>query len=136
MLHYLAAIILLTVIFWGLYKARVVPICPICAATVLTWAGGLALLYFKVPYASPVLIAILMGASLGALAEKYGKRFGLLWKSSVVIIGFPAIYFLVQKLWLDSLYFLAVAGFLTWLLQYRSGQAAHKPEKDLFKDCC
>ena len=37
-----------------------------------------------------------MGASMGAVAEKYGRQFGFIWKTAMVILGMSSIYFLIQ----------------------------------------
>ena len=135
MLYYLLSIALLTLIFWALHKARIIPVCPICAGVVITWVGGVVALYFGAWWANPMIIAILMGASMGAIADKYGNKFGLLWKSAVVLLGLPAIYFLVQKLLWQGLGLVVIFLILTVFL-YRSNKEVSSDKKDLFKDCC
>lgn len=135
MLYYLLSITILTLIFWGLHKARIIPVCPICAGVVITWVGGIVALYYGSSWANPMIITILMGASMGALADKYGNRFGLLWKTVVVLLGLPAIYLLVQKsLWQGS--GLVILLILITILLQKKNTPTLRDKKDLFKDCC
>lgn len=109
-------------------------ICPICALVVVTWVLGLTGIYLNQPWANAVIVAILMGASLGAVAEKYGRKFGFVWKVLVVLFGAPAIYFLIIKSALIGLGLVLVMALFTIFL-HRSKQAKFDKE-DLFKDCC
>ena len=138
MLYYLLSIAALTIIFWALFKARVVSVCPICAGVVMTWAAGIAALYYGVSWANPLLIGILMGASLGALADKYGSKFGLFWKSSVVLLGLPAIYFVIQRSFWKGVILIIAIGIVTLLsnLSNKKSGSGIKHKKDLFQDCC
>ena len=135
MIYYLLSIAALTLIFWALHKARIIPVCPICVGVVITWLGGILALYYGASWANPIIIAILMGASMGALAEKYGNRFGLLWKSALVLFGLPAIYLLVQKSLWPGLALVALLGLFT-IFASTGKKPAPGAEKDLFKDCC
>ena len=135
MIYFLLPIFVLTLIFWVLYRAKLSIICPICAGTLLTWAGGLVALYSGAAWADPLIIGILMGASLGALADKYGSRFGLFWKSAVVLLGLPATYFLVQKFLWPGVGLVLLIVLLTWFFG-RGTKPEPEPKKDLFKDCC
>ncbi|OGE80549.1 MAG: hypothetical protein A2660_00095 [Candidatus Doudnabacteria bacterium RIFCSPHIGHO2_01_FULL_45_18] len=135
MIYYLLIIFLLTLVFWVLYRSRIIAFCPICAVTVITWVGGLLAIHLRVSWANPFVVAILMGASMGALAEKYGRRFGLLWKTAMILLGISSIYFLVQP---DGLY--EGLGITTVLLGItffsHKGTPAEHVRGDLFKDCC
>ena len=135
MLYYLLAIFLLTIIFAFLHKAKIVAICPVCAATVITWATGLLAIHLSASWANSLVVAVLMGASMGAVAEKYGKHFGFLWKTAFILLGLAAIYFLVQPEELyKGLMLIVVLGIVT-LLSNRNAQTKNGRE-DLFKDCC
>lgn len=135
MTYYLLSIALVTLVFWGLYKAHILSVCPICAGVVITWVVGVAALYSGAVWANPLGIAILMGASVGALADKYGNKYGLFWKSAVVLLGVPAIYLLVQKSLWQSLALLAVIAVVTVYTKLKSKPLVSQ-KKDLFKDCC
>lgn len=135
MIYYLLAIALLTLILWGLYKAKAISVCPICAAVVITWVGGLAALYWRASWSNPLIVAILMGASIGALADKYGSKFGFLWKSAVVLLGLPAVYFLTQKALWPGLGLVLLLGLVTVLSHNNNPTGSHE-KKDLFKNCC
>lgn len=132
---FIASIIILTFIFAYLYKAQVIKVCPICAGVVLTWTAGLVSVYTNQTWANPLVVAILMGASLGALADKYGNKLGLVWKSALIVVGLPAIYMLLQKKLLFGLALLLIIILMTFFFSKRSGnKTSHKD--DLFKDCC
>lgn len=135
MIYYLLTTFLLTLIFWALYRSRIIVFCPICAAAVITWVGGLLAIHLRVSWANPLLVAILMGASLGAVAEKYGRRFGLFWKTTMVLLGMSSIYFLVQPAGLYEGLGIAVVLFAITFFLHKSKPAEHIRE-DLFKDCC
>lgn len=135
MIYFLISILVLTLIFAWLYKIKVVTVCPICAGVVITWIAGIVLLYYGSTWANPLIIAILMGASLGALADRYGSRFGLIWKSAVVIIGLPSIYFIVQKSLWQGLILITVMVIITIFFNKQNAPALRN-KKDLFKDCC
>ena len=133
--YYLAVILALTLLFASLYRTKVLAVCPICAGVVLTWVGGIVAIYANVSWANPLIIAILMGSSLGALAEKYGSKFGLIWKSAVVILGLLAIYSIVQGSILLGIVLLALIAILTYLTKPKS-KAESNHQHDLFKNCC
>jgi hypothetical protein len=135
MIYFLTSILGLTLIFAFLHRARIVTVCPICAGVVITWFVGVIGLYINQTWADPLLIAILLGASLGALADKYGSKFGLVWKTLMVLLGLPAVYYIVQrKLWL-GLGLVVALIVLTWLSR-RNNASANPHRKDLFKECC
>ncbi len=71
-------------------------ICPICIGVSASWLIGLVLYYSGI-YTDQTVLAILMGASLGAVVTLYGKSWGLLMKSVVFLVGFPTVYYLIQK---------------------------------------
>lgn len=136
MIYYIVTIIILTLIFVGIYRSHLVKVCPICAGVVITWLIGIFGIYTHASWANPLIIAILMGASLGALADKYGSRFGIIWKSGVVILGLPAIYLLVQNRFWTGLVFLAAIFALTLVLSKPSSSNKSDQNHDLFKNCC
>lgn len=118
--------------------AKRVLVCPICGATVITWAGailgGLYLNWFPI---NPLFIAILVGISLGASIEKFGSRFGLPWKVAMVLLGAPAIFFLLQKQLLYALYLLLALVLATALASLKfSRKPAKGAYKEVIKDCC
>lgn len=133
MTWYVSAILFLTGFFWFLRRAKVFSVCPVCAAAVVTWAGGIIALYFGADWADPLVVAVLMGASMGALAEKYGMKFGLIWKTSMVVLGLAAIYHIILKNPYPALGVGVTLLLITWFASGRGGSAK---AKDLFKDCC
>ena len=135
MIYFLISIAFTTLAFAFLYRARIITVCPICAAVVITWIVGGVGLYANQSWADPLIIAILLGASLGALADKYGSRLGLLWKSLMVLIGLPAIYFTIQKKPLLGLGLLLILAVIT-IFSGRNRQSGNSHRKDLFKECC
>lgn len=135
MIYYLLTTLLLTLVFWALYRSLIISFCSICAAAVITWVGGLLAIHLHVSWANPLLVAILMGASMGAVAEKYGHRFGLFWKTAMVLLGTSSIYFLVQPAgFYKGLGIAAVLLAITFFLH--KGKPAEHVRGDLFKDCC
>lgn len=135
MIYHILSIIIFTLIFVCLYKAGVIKVCPICAGVVITWVLGMYGILTHAAWANPLITAILLGASLGAIADKHGSKFGIIWKSSLVVLGLPAIYFLVQnELW-KSLALLAVLCAIT-LVKYKPGSPGKNSSHDLFKNCC
>lgn len=135
MIYFLALILVLTLVFAFLYRTRMITICPICAGVVVTWLAGIVGIYSNQTWADPLLVAILLGASLGALADKYGSKFGLVWKTLMVLIGLPAVYYIVQqKLWLGLGF--VVALIVLTLLSRRNSATANPHRQDLFKECC
>lgn len=137
MIYFLASILILTLILAYLYKARIIAVCPICAGVVITWLIGITGIYTNQSWADPLLVSILLGASLGAVADKYGSKFGLIWKTLIVLMGFPAVYFIVQgKAWFGL-------GLITALIiitlvtgKNKANHKSHNHNKDLFKECC
>ena len=135
MFYYLLAILGLSVIFWLLYKYKISPVCPVCAAVVITWAGGLVALYLGLAWQNALVVGILMGASMGALAERYGSKFGLLWKTSTVLLGFGSIYFLITGEPYRGLSFAATIVVITSAAYYQRTLTS-QGRRDWFKDCC
>lgn len=135
MIYYLGSILFLTIVFAFLYKARIITFCPICAGAAITWVVGVVGIYMNQSWADPVLTAILLGASLGAMADKYGSKFGLVWKTLVVLLGLPAIYYLVQgNLWLGAG---LVAALLVLTFAFGKNRTSDKTlKKDIFNQCC
>ena len=137
MIYFLASILILTLVFAFLYRAKIISVCPICAGVVITWIVGLVGIYANQAWADPLPVAILLGASLGALADKYGTRFGLVWKTLMILLGLPAVYFIVQeKLWygLGLMVMLTIITLVTG--KNRANHKSHGHNKDLFKECC
>jgi hypothetical protein len=134
LLYYIILIAALTLVFWLLHRAKLLQFCPICAAVVVTWLGGLIALYSDSSFANPLLIAILMAASMGALAERYGNRLGLLGKSALVLLGTPAIYLLVNKELTKGLLLIFVLIIIS--LVNKSGGKPKNNHNDIFKSCC
>jgi hypothetical protein len=134
MLYLLITILLLTIFFLTLYKLQVFTVCPICSAVVITWVGGMAALWDKTLGVDPTLVGILMGASLGALADRYGNRLGLLWKTGMVLLGLPAIYYMIHLQFKVGLPLLASLALIT-LIANRS-KTKSPDAQDRFKDCC
>lgn len=135
MIYYLISIVLLTIVFVLLRRIIVIKFCAICGAVLITWFIGLVGIYMNLPWADPLLILILMGASLGALAEKYGTKYGLIWKSLMILIGFPGVYYLVQeRFWIGGGLMLVLV-FLTIIFS-RSNISSNTEHKDIFKECC
>jgi hypothetical protein len=67
--------------------------------------------------------------------HKYGSRFGLFWKSSIVLLGLPAIYLIVQKSLWQGIGLVGIIIILTIFSNKKSAPAL-RDKKDLFKDCC
>lgn len=135
MIYYLISLVVLTALVWLLGRLKLVKICAICAAAVLTWAWGLIGIYLQADWANPIVVAILLGASLGAVAEKYGRTLGFLWKTLWVILGLAAVFWLVQgQLW-AGLGMLGLILLMTWLMSSNKTSQS-KLHQDLFDDCC
>ena len=133
MIYLLISILILTFVLYFVRKTSDLSICPICMATVLTWSFSFLALAFNFLNISPVLIALLMAISLGAFIEKYGSRFGLVWKTILVVIGFPAVYLVTQGAFLKAV----LSGLA--LLLFTSLFFILKKEKkinDKFEGCC
>lgn len=133
MIYLLISILILTFVLYFVRKTSDLKICPICMATVFTWGFSFLAVAFNFLNISPVLIALLMAISLGAFIEKYGLRFGLIWKTVLVVIGFPAVYLVTQGAFLKAL-LLGLA-----LLLFTSLFFILKKEKkinDKFEGCC
>lgn len=137
MIAIFSAILILTALFWTanrILKGNL--FCPICAATALVWLAALAASFIGVRLINNSWLAILMAISLGAVIQKYGGKFGLLWKTAAVVFGGPAVYFLSQQD-LRGLYFAVAMLFITVLSEMKF---TSKPAKGLYKDkfdnCC
>ncbi len=133
MIYLLSSIVILTLVLYFVRKTSGLTICPICMATVLTWILAFLATAFKFWQIPPILIALLMALSLGAFIEKYGSKFGLVWKTLLVLIGFPAVYLVSQGAFLKA----AISGLA--LLLFTSLFFIFKKEKkinDKFEGCC
>jgi hypothetical protein len=115
-------------------------ICPICAASVSVWAFSLIGLWAGIWRPDPLVLAILIGASLGASVEKYGKVKGGIWKSAVFIFGLPTVYLTILENYLLAAVFGAVfaltAFFAGKKIEAGNNQGMEKIRIDKFKDCC
>jgi hypothetical protein len=88
---------------------------------------------FKLLDISPVLISLLMAISLGATIQKYGSKLGLFWKTSAVLVGFPAVYLVSQGDFLKAVLFgfaLVVFTILSFVF------SKEKNINDKFEECC
>ena len=134
-IYYFISLVALTSLFWLLGRLQLIKICAICAAAVLTWTWGLIAIYLSLDWANPIAVAILLGASLGAIAERYGRTLGFLWKALWVILGLVAIFLLVQGQWLAGLGMLGLILLTTWFMSSNKSTQS-KLHQDLFDDCC
>jgi hypothetical protein len=133
MIYFLISIAILSLVLYWFRKASKFNFCALCGATVITWVAGLMFLY-KGRVIDPVILAILMGASVGAVATLYGNKLGLFWKTSVVVLGAPFVYFLLQKELAKaavSLGCLLLVSFVMYI--FKSKQ---ETKEDNFKNCC
>jgi len=135
MIYYIVSIIGLTLGFNILLKSKIIYVCPICAAVVITWMTGLLGLYLNQIWANPLTIAILLGMSAGALVEKFGIRYGLLWKLLMVLLTLPAIYYLVDKNLAPGAGLIFIMVIIT-IIMNRNQKLISSHSKDLFKECC
>ena len=111
-------------------------VCPICAAVVIAWVLGLVAIYSNATWIEPTIVGILMGASVGALAEKYGRQFGFIWKTLFVLFGLSAIYFIVKKDLYIGFGLLLIILIVTIIYRQKVANATTDEKKDIFKDCC
>ncbi len=126
----------LTLVIYAINKVKHI-YCPICLATVLVWMGLTAGLYFKWFAVNPLFLGILIGVSLGAANERFGSKFGLIWKVSLVVFGAPAIYFLVQKEITYTIYLLIALIFFTAISTIKfSGKPASGGASGKLPGCC
>ena len=130
---------ILAVIFWFLHRAKIIKYCPICLAVGITWIIGL-ILYYSDIYVDPLILAVLLGASLGALAQKYGSKYGLFWKTAFVILGIIVIYFLIYKEPFKAFLLLLLVAGVTFFFHSTSTKTELSSPLDKienkFKDCC
>lgn len=74
-----------------------------------------------------------MAISLGAFIEKYGSKFGLIWKTVLVLVGFPAIYLVAQGAFLKAVLIgLALLIFISLFFILKK----EKKINDKFEGCC
>jgi hypothetical protein len=117
-------------------------VCLICAAVVIAWVGGLLALYLGQEWLAPTWVAMLMAASLGALAQKYGSNLGLAGKTVIVMLGLPAIYYLTALRPTTGLGLLTILALIVYWLDRRpnqpgqNGQSKNLTKNNIFKDCC
>ena len=135
--YLLLLLIALTLVFWLLRQLKIFTVCPICSAALLTWVIGVVLLYLGSPFASPLFVALLVGASLGALAEKWGSKLGFFWKALWVLLGSSGAYFLLNKELLKAAPLLGALLVVTLVFIFSSTkEPSGRSLKDRFKDCC
>ncbi len=108
-------------------------ICPICAVVVITWVSMLLWLWTG-HTVDRVLLALLMGMSAGAVATKYGHD--MVWKSAMVILAIPAIWFATKDQPGTALIFLALVILPTVYFNFKLNDKKGAPQPDRFKDCC
>jgi len=133
---YFSLVILgLTAIGWLALRQRPA-ICPICIAVILTWAGGLLASYLGYSWANPLVVGLLMGASLGAISNRFGPHLGLGWQTGLIALGLPTIYWLVTGQWGQGWLGLGVMVVATWWWAQTRPSSTRKQSKDLFDDCC
>ncbi|MEK7075455.1 MAG: hypothetical protein AAB948_01480 [Patescibacteria group bacterium] len=133
MIYLLISIFILTVVLYFVRKTSGLYICPICIATVFTWSWSFIAVTFNLLDIPPVLISLLMAISLGATVQKYGSKLGLFWKTSVVLIGFPAVYLVSQGAFLKAVLVglvLALFTAVSFILR------KEKNINDKFEECC
>ena len=137
MLYALFSIIVLTVIFWLVNKARPKTVfCPICVATVVVWLSLLLGMYFNIFSVNVQFLAILMAISLGAGIERFGRKYGLWWKTLMVALGTPAVYFLASEKLLISIYFLLAVVFLTAIFNLTFTKKHPGRQEPTIPGCC
>src|SRR3989344_8752877 len=135
--YLLLLLIALTLVFWLLRQLKIFTVCPICSAALLTWVIGVVLLYLGSPFASPLFVALLVGASLGALAEKWGSKLGFFWKALWIIVGSSGAYFLLNKELLKAAPLLGALLVVTLAFMLSTTKASTgRTLIDRFKDCC
>ena len=107
-------------------------ICPICAAVVITWAGMLVWMWSG-HEVDKILLATLMGMSVGAIATKYGQN--KIWKSAMVILAVPLVWFALKDQPGTAAVFL---GLIILPSLYFNSKLNMKGDQqsDRFKDCC
>lgn len=132
--YYLLTLLILTILFWALYQYKIIKFCAICAAVVVTWTISLIAIYLNAIWADPMIVAILMGASLGALADKYSNNFGFVWKYSMVILGLPSVYLLINKELSRALLIIFILLSITFIS--RPKNKVFDNNKDIFGECC
>lgn len=136
MIYYLLSIGVLTGVFTYLRRVNILLVCPICAGVAMTWVIGVAGIYTQQEWADPLIIAVLLAASLGGLAEKYGSKFGFIWKTLFTLIGLQTAYLIVQKEWLWAVGLSVAIVVLT--IGFAKANRTNQRIKniDIFKECC
>lgn len=110
-------------------------ICPVCLIVVITWLVGISLIYLDQNWVSPLLVAILMGASLGATAERWSGTMGMWWKILWVMGGVSGIYFLLDRQITKAATLIIITLALTGLFYLLRGRS-HLTTTDKLKNCC
>lgn len=134
MTYLLLLLLILTALAWIFYKWGILKSCPVCAAALLTWGIGLTAFYLGASWADPLFIALLMGMTVGALAEKFGNRFGFVWKTFFVLFCSAGIYFLFEKEPVKAGILLSAVVLAT--LFFLSSFPSARGLVDKFNDCC
>lgn len=135
MINLLVSIILFTVLALWLRHKRLLSVCPVCAGVVISWVLGLFLLYMEWWPIDNLFLGLMMGSSLGALAEKYGEHLGWFWKAVVVLSGLISIYYIVS----DQLIAGTVFGLVIMIIalyKIKRSKPRQRSGDDMFTNCC
>lgn len=108
-------------------------ICPICAAVVIAWLTGLVLMWLGFGV-DKILVGILIGMSVGALATKYD--WGRAWKAGMVILGGSAAWSLLNNKLVYAVILLVTLALLAALFKFKLNPKKGAQQSDRFKDCC
>ncbi len=106
-------------------------ICIICAAVVITWLALLVMMWMGFNI-DKIILATLMGMSVGAIATKYAHN--MFQKIGITVFGFLTVWQLMNNQVDFALVFLAASILinLPFIIKPKKGDAA----PDRFKDCC
>lgn len=109
-------------------------ICPICALVVIAWLCLLIWMWTG-HFVDKVLLAILMGMSAGAIATKHGRN--MVWKSIMVLLSIPAIWYLIHDQLGTATIFIGLiilpsSIYFNFTLSNKKGVQ----QADRFKGCC
>src|SRR3989344_9393585 len=102
------SILTITLLVWLVSKFLPFAVCPICAGSLLTWAGLLGLYFTGYPI-DPVLPAVLMGGSVVGIMYQVDKKLSdrsagarLLFKVFFMPTGIIAAYSILKEWWIVS----------------------------------
>lgn len=108
-------------------------ICPICAVVVITWSAMLVWMWTG-HNIDKTLLAILMGMSAGAIATKYGHN--IVWKSLMVILSVPAVWYVTKDEPGTAAIFLGLIILPSIYFNSKLNTKKGVQQADRFKDCC